>query len=438
MDKPEKPHRDFPLFPHANGQWAKKFYIRGKHCLKYFGRWLDDPKGERAIRDYLARKDAILAGLDDLRLETAPDDITLGEVMGRFLESRRTAMVAGELSLRTYGDYVCETQAFTDTIGTGAVVAAMKPAHFAAYAKHLIEKRKLGRHARKRVIAYIKAMFNWGAGNGLYPHPTYGNDFVAPDTRPDAIRQAKAREGKKDHSKRVVTGDEVKKLLAAASRQMAAIVLLGVNCGLGPADIGRLRWRHIDMNTGELDMPRGKTGTERRGYLWKMTRKALKRAAKLKHSRNALEREGQEALVFWTRTGRPLYREQEIVTDGVSEGVKVGQAISGPMHDLVKRIETKEKIKLEGVSHYRLRHTFKTLGKRGRDRDALNLMMGHREGSTGEIYDHEEIEFARVKRVAVAVFRALWPPKKLGARKRQPSPQVPVNGKRGGRRGRAA
>jgi hypothetical protein len=42
-NKPAKPFADYPLFPHDNGQWAKKH--KGK--LHYFGRW-DDAEGALA------------------------------------------------------------------------------------------------------------------------------------------------------------------------------------------------------------------------------------------------------------------------------------------------------------------------------------------------------------------------------------------------------
>lgn len=398
--KPPKPRPDFPLTPHPNGQWVKK--IKGD--LYYFGRWKEDRQGAAALADWLARKDSIFAGMDKLRVATVDAGMTMGKLMGMFLEAKRTAaMVAKELSPTTYGDYLRELQAFTNATGTDAEVAKLKPEHFAKYGKNLITERKLGRHARKRTIAYIKAMLNWGADNGYYPTPTFGTGFVAPETTPDAIRMAKAREGKPDHSERIVTGDELNRLIERANPQFKAIILLAANCAMGPADIGRLRWRDINLDTGELDMPRGKTGFERRGYLWKRTRKALTRVATLKHNALALKREGQESLIFWTRKGLPVYRETEVIKDGKSVKVKIENAVSITIGRYT------DELKMEGVTLYRFRHTFKTLGKKAKDSDALNLCMGHRNRTTGDIYDHEEIEFSRIKHVANVVRCKLWP-----------------------------
>jgi hypothetical protein len=64
---------------------------------------------------------------------------------------------------------------------------------------------------------------------------------------------------------------------------------------------------------------------------------------------------------------------------------------------------------LEGVTYYRLRHGFKTLGKRAKDKEALDLMMGHRDSSISKVYDHEEVSWKRIRRVAKFVYRRLWP-----------------------------
>jgi hypothetical protein len=54
-DRPRKPRADFPLFPHENGQWAKKV----KDQFHYFGSW-SDPDG--AVERYGRQRDDLYAG----------------------------------------------------------------------------------------------------------------------------------------------------------------------------------------------------------------------------------------------------------------------------------------------------------------------------------------------------------------------------------------
>src|SRR5689334_10560200 len=58
--KPAKPSPDFPLFPHACGQWAKK--IKGR--MRYFGPW-NDPAG--ALASYERQKEDLEAGKEPRR-----------------------------------------------------------------------------------------------------------------------------------------------------------------------------------------------------------------------------------------------------------------------------------------------------------------------------------------------------------------------------------
>src|SRR5580658_8099085 len=108
---PNLPYNGFPLRPHRNGHWYKSVWNpRTKRSEQfYFGKHADDPKGERAISDpitgWLVRRPAILAGVDNVRVEVMADDPGLGELMARFLVFKRIKVNAGELSLTTLGDY---------------------------------------------------------------------------------------------------------------------------------------------------------------------------------------------------------------------------------------------------------------------------------------------------------------------------------------------
>src|SRR4051794_30791333 len=92
---------DFPLFPHGDpGQparlrWCKK--VRKK--LEYFGKVETDPKGQRAIEEWIRVKDHLLAG----RQRPAAGDalgVSLRDLCNKFLASKRTGVDLGKLSPR--------------------------------------------------------------------------------------------------------------------------------------------------------------------------------------------------------------------------------------------------------------------------------------------------------------------------------------------------
>jgi integrase len=431
------PYPGFPLRRHANGTWYKSLWnARTKKTEQfYFGSWRDDPKGERAMGDpqigWLARRDSIKAGIDNVRVTAlASDGLTLGELMARFLIFKRDKAKAGELSLATLGDYLREIERFVNFMKPAAPAAELKPEHFDAYMRFLIEERKLGRHARKRVRSYVTALFRYGSTNGWIALPTMGTAWAAPATDADSMRQAKARAGIKDYSERIVTGAEIDRLMARANPTFKAMILLGVNTGLGPADLGRLRWEMIDLKRGRLIYPRFKTGTVRVGYLWQRTREALLRVQSLKHNHHALENEGQHALVFLTRKALPFYREREvrrtIEVDGKSTTKLAGIAVENSVSITFSRIA--RELKMTGLSFYRLRHSFRTYAKRAHDRESIDLMMGHRDGASSRIYDHDEIDWRRIRRVARIVHHRLWPELKREGGKQQQNPSLKIVG----------
>jgi len=191
---PKLPYDGFPLRPHQNGIWYKSVWNRNSKKSEqfYFGSWADDPKGERAMKDpvtgWLARRDAIKAGIDNVRVHMVPGDLTLGELMARFLSFKRSKVTSGELSLTTLEGYLREISKFVQFQKPATSAGLLRPEHFSAFMRHLVEERKLGRHVRKRVVTYISTFLRYGAKNGWMTMPNTGVDWCTPSTDPDSMR----------------------------------------------------------------------------------------------------------------------------------------------------------------------------------------------------------------------------------------------------------
>src|SRR5579871_3359400 len=280
--KPAKPDPNFPLFPHAAGVWAKK--IRGK--MHYFGPW-DDPDG--ALKKYLEQKDALHAGRKP-RSDT--EGLTIKALANEFLNHKKALLEAGELSTRTWDEYKETTDLLVSAFGKSRLVVDIGPDDFAALRKRMA--KRWGPTRLGNAIQRTRSVFKFAADNDLIERPMrYGQGFQRPSAK--TLRLHKAKQGPK-----LFTAGEIHQLLDAADVQLKAMILLGINCGFGMADCGRLPLSALDLERGWVDYPRSKTGVARRCPLWQETAAAVKAALAVNPKP---KREEHAGLVFLTRQG---------------------------------------------------------------------------------------------------------------------------------------
>lgn len=354
---PQKPHPDFPLFPHRNGQWAKK--VRGK--LHYFGTW-DNPQA--ALDRWLSEKDALLAGRRPREVSAGVD---LKAALAKFLAAKQAAKERGDLSPRSLTDYESVCKRLAKAFGSGRLLDDIRQEDFAELRAGW--PTTWGPKTIENAIIRVRSVFNWLYQSGLIEHPVrFGPGFNRPSAR--TLRLSKK-------GLRLFERDELLAVLTIADPQMKAMILLGVNAGLGNADCGRLR---RDQIQGEwLDYPRPKTGLPRRCWLWPETLDAL---AAIKR----MPRHEASGLVFMTRYGQPWHRDE------------ADSPIAKEMAKLLKSA----KVSRPGLNFYALRHTTETVGGEARDQPALDVIMGHASPGMAGVY-RERVSDERIKHVSAHI-----------------------------------
>jgi integrase len=371
LKKPKKPHPDFPLFPHATKRWAKK--IRGKTC--YFGPW-DDPDG--ALQRYTQQKDDLLAGRKP-RIAGA-GELTVRDLCNRFQTRKRQLVDSGEIRVQTWADYHSTCERILAAFGKERPVPDLASDDFESLRAAIATK--WGPVALGNEIQRVRSVFKFAFDEGLIDRPVrYGQAFKRPAKK--VLRKARAERGP-----RMFQAAELREILRAANVNMKAMVLLGVNAGLGNTDCGSVPIAAFDLKRGWLDFPRPKTGVPRRCKLWPETVEAVRRAIA---KRPAPKDTAHDGLVFLTQTGR-LY-----LTDSHDNHISLA----------MKTLLEKVGLHRPGLGFYALRHTFETIAGGSRDQVAVDRVMGHADDSMANAY-REFIEDERLESVANVVRRWLF------------------------------
>ncbi len=405
----EKPRPDFPLSIHqGTGYWCKK----RKGVVRYFGRVVDDPKGVAALEEYLRVKDDadLWAGGTP---RTEPDDVTIKELVNKFLAHKELLRDNGELSPRTYQGYYATCAAIVATFGRQRTVLGISPDDFRKLREKLAKSRKAA-VALRNEMQRVRSVFKFAYDDNLISSPVrFGPSFAKPKL--EVVRRERERH-RDEHGDRMFEACELRTMLAVlngtdvtlevkkgesgepivvtgkASPALRAMILLATNCGFGQTDLANLPTRAIDFEAGWLDFARVKTAIRRKIPLWPETIDAIQ--AWLKVRPKAKNRE-DDGMLFITRTG---HRWVKLNAGGMPND-SIGQEFN--------KLLTKLQLKRSKVGFYAIRHGFETIAGETGDQVAVDAVMGHVQQGMSAAY-RERIGDDRVKRVVDHVRKWLF------------------------------
>ena len=373
--KPSKPHPDYPLTPHQCGKRCRK--VQGR--TYYFGTW-DDP--DAALREWLDRKDGILAGRDHERDEGEHDD-DVAALCNAFVESKRQSLESQDIDGRTYAEYVKVCDRFVAHFGKRRKLSTLRPADFAKYRSKW--PKTWGSSTINGEIGRIKTLLKFGYENEIVDRPfRTGENFKR-------VAKRKLRLEKESKPTKLFTASDIHKLVDAADTQMRAMILLGINSSFGPADCGRLNESAIDWGRQWIERLRHKTAVPQACWLWPETVVAINAAIAQRYE-NAPSSIADR--VFITKRRQAWYREGEknsVICQAFAK-VRTKALIEPEVKALIdagveKKVAAKRVAKKwHGIGFYALRHTFETTAGGSKDQIAVNYVMGHCDDSMAAVY----------------------------------------------------
>ncbi|MEI7863691.1 MAG: tyrosine-type recombinase/integrase, partial [Planctomycetota bacterium] len=326
------------------------------------------------------------AGLHSGRITEVKRDVglTVRELANRFLEAAEARRDVGELSPRTFVDYYRDCERLIRFFGRDRVVESITRDDLKLLRKHLA--RGVNPETLNGRIGVTRSIFKFAYEEELVDKPIrFGKDLKRPDRR--LLRRSRAEAGRKHFQ-----AGEIRTLLDSAPLQLRAMILLGINCGMGNLDVAAMPANCIDIEHGWIDYPRAKTGVRRRCPLWPETVKAIVAVQEGRKTVRVKPKPEAHGLLFVTRKGHSFVRSAAKVSPDGRPHVVEHDAIATTL----KRIMDRNGITMRGLGFYGLRRSFETIGAETGNQVAVDHIMGHvpHASDMGAVYRQHVAEVA--------------------------------------------
>ncbi len=337
--KAKRPRKAETLsFHKGRGYWYKT--IRGRR--RYFLSLDEDPTGQKSLEQWFACKDDPFG--EPKRVQVG--DCTLLDICNAFCQFKKDRVESGELSQRMFDEYLANCELILTVLDKHCIAQNIDSTDLGRIRNEL--SKRYGVNGLAKRVQQTRSMFKWAYDSCMLDRPLrYGQSFSKPNAK--AMRQHRLERGAMDF-----TADEIRRMLKVATPITRAMILLGLQGGLGNSDIADLPLKAIDLKSGWLDYPRAKTATHRRIPLWPETIAALKTVIETRPKTGS-------KMLFLSVRGNDF-----------TDDARTGQRVTGYFRQTLKKIGIQD-----GRGFYSLRRTFQTQAEESGDIVAVQAIMGH-------------------------------------------------------------
>jgi integrase len=238
-------------------------------------------------------------------------------------------------------------------------------------------QRRMTPASAKNLIKELGNFFDWldGAEEFEWTEPRRFRSIVKTPEKLTPEEQYERRQAKK---KSVIPTEHIQTLLEYALPIERILLLLGLNCAFGAAEVGQLRTGFLRLDEAVIDGVRFKTGNETKHRLWSQTIAGLRWVLERRQRQTPLRPEYQD-IVFLSDRGKPLWHH---TPDG-----NTSNGVGNIWYRLIQRVQNDDK-EFPSYSFNKLRKTAATRILNIANAETASMILAHNTISDDELLEN--------------------------------------------------